>query len=197
MANKKAKLQTLVLKDLENEALRKKMTAAIKKSEIASVEAQMEFLNQLVNNEVQKKKFLENPEQYVNEHNMSFSLDFVQDVMDYVVFDGSMKSSLTKQVGEKAYEKLLSLKESTRRQSFVKPGVTMNLAAVAAFAAVVSAVASVVCAVTACNGFHPANVSRQGAAKIRMPDGKVFVAKDTGARINTIVTAEYKAGLRK
>lgn len=193
MANENTKLQKLIAKDAQFATERKNLTKAINKGEIAPVEAQIEFLDQLVKDEKKAKEFLANPVKFVEERNMSFSLDTVQSVTDYVMYDGSMKAALKKQIGEKSYKTLVEMKDTYHRSVMGTPGTTMNVvAAVVVACAVVSAVADVVTAVTACNGFRVTQNARQGARRITMPNGKVFVAKDLGTRMDTLTAANAR-----
>ena len=190
MANNNVRLQKLIAKDAEFATERKNLTKAISKGEIAPIEAQIEFLNQLVNDQKKAEEFLADPVTFVEKHSMSFSLDVVQSVTAYIMYDGAMKAALRKQIGEKTYKTLVEIKETCRRSVVGTPGTTMNaLAVVAAVAAVVGAAASVVCAVTALKGFRVTQYTRQGVARITMPDGKIFVAKDLGPRMDALVAA--------
>lgn len=169
MANER--ISELLAKDAIIAERRRKSYSSIQASPI---EAQVAFLKELSRDEVESKKFCDNPKQYVKEHGIVLSPDVVQDVIDTSLFNIEFTDPVRDKYGESAIKDLIDMRAD------VVTGTNANV--VAAYAAVAAvAVMAATLAISATRATRVDNLSdlkgiRGG--KIRLPKGATFKARD-------------------
>jgi len=131
-------------------------------------EIQMQYLKALAQDEESRSKFLQDPVGYSKGHGVLLDEDVVSTVLDTIVFDRVIDSSVVARLGKSGALTLSELRSAG--------GVNAWPAAVAAIAAVVAAGAAVVSAVTSVMSDNAQDILRLkglGPNGIRMPGGHV------------------------
>lgn len=150
----------------------------------SSTEAQVAFLKELMKNQEETDKFVNNPKQYSIDHGILFSQDVVKVITDAVLYDSVLDRDKIKDFGDNALQDLIDMRAG-------KPGGVKAIpAAVAAAAAVVMAVAAVVTmVVTLVRTERPADLYALvglGEKGIILPNGRQFIARDIPQSTNVI-----------
>lgn len=182
---KKGLAAKLIQQDVEQvQSIRRNNRKRVSKVQASSAEAQVAFLKELIKNQEEADKFINNPKQYSIDHGILFSQDVVKIITDSVLYDTVLDEDKIKDFGDNALQDLIDMRAG-------KPGGVKSFpAAVAAGAAVVMAAAAVVTmVVTLLRMDRPEDLYALvglGDKGIILPNGKQFITRD--AQQSTIVS---------
>lgn len=105
-----ARLVAILERDAELAKIRRERYAKLKE-EGSLAEAQIAFIKELAKDKAEAKKFQEDPEKYAKDHNITFTPDVMQIVLDATVFDIEFTDPVKEKLGVHALKDLVDMKE--------------------------------------------------------------------------------------